>query len=82
MQGILEGLNAQAIVTALFSANSIWSIVLRGVLWFAVALIIIVSVDNPNLDSSTKTLKANLGFFFAFIVLSSVLTIFLFDFQA
>lgn len=71
------------ILISLFSVNSIWSVVARGVLWFGVALIIIMSVDaNPDIEKSTRNLKANLGFFFLFVVLSSVLTLFLFDFQA
>ena len=66
------------IATSLFSPNSIWSVVFRGVLWFAVALVIIVSVDNPNVDKSLSNMKANLGFFFMFIVLGTILVTLLF----
>ena len=47
-----------------------------------IALIIIASVDNPNSDASSKKLKANLGFFLMFIILSGGLVYLLFGFGA
>lgn len=73
--------NVQQIFVSLFSINSIWSVVFRGVLWLIVSVIIIVSLDNPNTDKSLKNMKANLGFFFMFVVLGTLLISLLFGFQ-
>lgn len=62
------------------SVNSIWSIVIRGLIWLVISLIIIISMDNPNADLASKKLKANLGFFLIFIVLSGGLIYLLFGF--
>ena len=62
------------------AVDSIWSIVLRGVIWLVITLIIIISVDNPNSQNASKKLKANLGFFLMFIVLSGGLIYLLFGF--
>lgn len=66
------------LVSQAFAVDSIWSIVIRGVIWMVIALIIIVSVDNPNSDLSSKKLKANLGFFTMFLLLSGGLIYLLF----
>lgn len=66
------------LVSQAFAVDSIWSIVVRGVIWMVIALIIIVSVDNPNSDLSSKKLKANLGFFTMFLLLSGGLIYLLF----
>ena len=68
------------IATSLFAVDSIWSVVLRGVVWFGVAIVIIVSSDNSNFDQSMKSMKSNLGFFLVFTVLSTGLIYFLFGF--
>lgn len=65
-----------------FAADSIWSIVLRGAIWFAIALVIIVSVDTPDSDRSVKKLKSNLGFFLMFIVVTGGLIYLLFGYTA
>jgi uncharacterized integral membrane protein len=62
------------------SVNSIWSIVLRGLIWLIISLIIIISMDHPNTDLANKKLKANLGFFLIFMVLSGGLVYLLFGF--
>jgi uncharacterized integral membrane protein len=62
------------------SVNSIWSIVLRGLIWLVISLIIIISMDHPNTDLANKKLKANLGFFLIFMVLSGGLVYLLFGF--
>jgi len=61
--------------------DSIWSIVLRGVLWLIISFIIIISMDNPNADLANKKLKANLGFFIIFMILSAGLVYLLFGFK-
>jgi uncharacterized integral membrane protein len=63
------------------SVNSIWSIVLRGAIWLIISLIIIISMDNPNADLNSKKLKANLGFFLLFVILSGSLIYLLFGFK-
>lgn len=73
---------AQQAFTLMFAVDSIWSIVLRGAIWFIIALVIIVSADNPNPDASLKNLKSNLGFFLMFIILSGGLIYLLFGFNA
>ncbi len=61
-----------------FAVDSMWSIVLRGLIWIVIAMIIIISVDNPNVSASSKKLKANLGFFTMFLLLSGGLIYLLF----
>lgn len=70
------------IVLSFFAIDSIWSVVLRAALWFAVAIVIIVSTDVANPQRSTRNLKSNLGFFLLFIVLSGGLIYLLFGFIA
>lgn len=70
------------LVASAFTVDSIWSVVLRGVIWIVIAMIIIVSVDNPNADLSSKKLKANLGFFTMFLLLSGGLIYLLFGIGA
>ncbi len=71
----------QTFIESIFSATSIWSVVARGVLWFVVAAVIIVSTDQPDPQKSLKNLKSNLGFFLIFLVLSSGLVYLLFGFS-
>ena len=66
------------LVTKAFTVDSIWSVVLRGIIWIVIAMIIIISVDSPNSDLSSKKLKANLGFFTMFLLLSGGLVYLLF----
>jgi len=70
------------LVIKAFAVDSLWSIVVRGGIWIVIALIIIVSVDNPNSDISSKKLKANLGFFTMFLLLSGGLVYLLFGVSA
>ena len=70
------------LVTKAFAVDSIWSIVIRGVIWMVIAMIIIVSVDSANSDLSSRKLKANLGFFTMFLVLSGGLIYLLFGIGA
>jgi hypothetical protein len=69
------------IARSLFQVDSIWSVVLRGGVWFAIALVIIISTDAANPERSAKNLKANLGFLLLFIALSTGLIYLLFGFS-
>jgi len=75
-----DSITPESIFHLLFAVDSIWSIVLRGTVWFAIALIIIISTDNPNPVKSIKMLKSNLGFFIFFLALSGGLMYMLFGF--
>ena len=68
-------------ILSLFRLDSIWSVVFRGVIWLVVSLIIIISLDKPDIDRSVANMKANLGFFFLFLVLGTGLTMLLFSYQ-
>lgn len=70
------------IVHSLFAVDSIWSVVLRGLLWFVVAIVIIISADVPNARNASKNMKSNLGFLLLFICLSGGLIYLLFGFTA
>lgn len=70
------------LVTKAFAVDSIWSVIIRGIIWIVIAMIIIISVDNPNYDVSSKKLKANLGFFMMFLLLSGGLIYLLFGIGA
>jgi hypothetical protein len=63
-----------------FTVDSIWSIVLRGVIWFALAIIVIVSADVSRPERAATNLRANLGFFITFLALSGGLIYLLFGF--
>jgi hypothetical protein len=66
------------IFLSFFAIDSIWSIVFRGAIWFAIALVIIISTDVANPERTSSTLKSNLGFFLLFLVLSTGLIYLLF----
>jgi len=68
------------LISKAFAVDSIWSVVLRGVIWLVIAVVIIVSMDNPNADSSSVKLKANLGFFLMFTMVSGGLIYLLFGY--
>jgi len=70
----------QNIIQALFSVNSIWSVVARGALWFVIATVIIISTDAPNPQESLHNLKSSLGFLVIFLLLSGGLIYLLFGF--
>ncbi len=73
--------NIKNLIQQAIAIDSVWSIVTRGVIWVIISVIIIVSMDNPNADVSQKNLKANLGFFIIFMLLSGGLIYLLFGFQ-
>jgi len=72
----------QELVHKAFAVDSIWSVIFRGVIWFVIAIIIIISVDKPDSDKSVKDLKSNLGFFLMFLVVSGTLVYLLFGFTS
>lgn len=71
----------QNIAVSMFKVDSIWSVVLRAGIWFAVAIVVIVSTDNPDPEKSLKNIKSNLGFLALFIMLSGGLVYLLFGYQ-
>ncbi len=72
----------QTAVAELFSISSVWSIVLRAVVWFAIATVVIWSMSSPDPEKASRKLKSNLGFFMLFLVLSGGLVYFLFGYTA
>lgn len=79
---MMEGMDIlENILGSIFRVDSIWSVVVRAVVWFAVATVVIISVDNPDSEKSLKNLKSNLGFFALFLVLSGGLIYLLFGYQ-
>jgi len=68
------------IISEFFNPSSVWSVVFRGVIWFIIAAVIIVSVDSPNPVKSFRHMKSNLGFSIVFIVISSALMYLLFGY--
>ena len=71
----------QNVLSAIFKADSIWSVVARAVVWFLVAVVVIASTDNPDSEKSLKNLKSNLGFLVMFLLLSGGLVYLLFGYQ-
>lgn len=71
----------EQIYLAVFSVNSIWSVVTRGILWFVIAVVIMVSLDKADPDKAQASLKSNLGFLLMFLVLSGVLMYLLFGYS-
>lgn len=72
----------QTLAHQAFAVDSIWSVILRGAIWLMIAIVIIISTDQPNPQQSMHKLKANLGFFLMFIILSGSLIYLLFGFTA
>lgn len=72
----------QAIIRGMFDVTSIWSIVVRGAVWFLIAGVIIASTDTPHPEQNTAKLKQNLGFLLLFLVLSGTLLYLLFGYTA
>ena len=66
------------IIRSFFVIDSIWSVIFRGGIWFAIAIVIIVSTDVANPEKASKTLKSNLGFFLLFLIVSTTLMYLLF----
>lgn len=69
------------LIISFFAVDSVWSVVLRGGVWFAIALVIIISTDVAN-PSGSGSLKRNLGFFLLFLMLTGGLIYLLFGFTS
>jgi len=72
---------AANILDSILNVNSIWSVVFRGLFWFVVAAVIIISSDTPDPQKSLRNLKSNLGFLLLFFVLSGGLVYLLFGYM-
>lgn len=70
----------QDFITQVTQVDSIWSVIARGILWLVVALVIIVSTDNPDPEEQIKNVKSNLGFLLVFVMLSGGLLYLLFGY--
>jgi len=77
----MDSQQLRELVISFFTVDSVWSIVLRGGVWFAIAIVIIISTDVANPSGSTS-LKRNLGFFLLFLLLAGGLIYLLFGFTA
>jgi hypothetical protein len=67
-------------VIKVFAVDSIYSIGIRGGIWFGIAFVIIFSSSHTDNHKTKKNLKSNLGFFFVFISLATLLVYMLFGF--
>ncbi len=74
--------NIRGLIASFFVVDSIWSVVLRGGVWFAISIVILVSTDMANPQKANLSLKRNLGFFVFFLVLSGGLIYLLFGFSS
>ena len=62
----------------MFDVTSIWSIVLRAVIWIVISIIILIATDSPSAEQATQNTKSYLGFFVLFVVVSGSLLFLLF----
>lgn len=72
----------QSIFLAIFDFSSVWSVVARAVVWFAIAGVIIVSTDATKTSQIHGSIKRNLGLFLLILVVSSALLYMLFSFTS
>jgi hypothetical protein len=68
------------LVMKAIAVDSVWSVVLRGAIWLIISIVVIVSMDNPNAEASSLKLKANLGFFLMFTLVTGGLIYLLFGY--
>ncbi len=68
----------QTIFQSLFDLNHIWWLVAKTLLWFIIAIIILIKTDKPDPNKAFKDLKSTLGFFLIFMIVSTGLLYFLF----
>lgn len=69
---------ASSFFSQLLNPTSIWSVVFRGLIWFLIAGVVIVSLDSPHPGRAMRIMKSNLGFTLAFILISTALVYLLF----
>ncbi|MGD9129015.1 MAG: accessory gene regulator B family protein [Candidatus Woesebacteria bacterium] len=72
----------QQLLQKAFVIDSIWSIIIRGIIWLVIAIVILVSVDNPDERMTSEKLKSNLGFLLIFMLVSGGLIYLLFSFNS
>ena len=77
----MDNQQLRELIISFFAVDSIWSVVLRSGVWFAIAIVIIISTDVAN-PSTSNSLKRNLGFFLLFLLLTTGLIYLLFGFTA
>lgn len=65
---------------AFFSLNSYGSLLLRGVIWFLVAIVIIATTDASSRRMTARKVQQNLGMLFLFLLLAGGLVYMLFGF--
>jgi len=65
---------------AFFSLNSYGSLLLRGVIWFLVAIVIIATTDASGRRMTARKVQQNLGMLFLFLLLAGGLVYMLFGF--
>ncbi len=70
------------LAVSMFDVTSMWSVVLRGLVWLVIAGGIIISTDTPHPYKNTSRIKQNLGFILLLIVISGTLIYLLFGYSA
>ena len=68
----------QNIAFSMFDVTSVWSVVLRAVIWMVVSVIILIATDNPDPDQIKDNTRTYLGSFLMLIVVSGSLIFLLF----
>ncbi len=69
-------------LSMLLTPTSIWSIIMRGVIWLAASIALLVYLGRSDSNQDFKNLKSNLGFFLMFFTLAGGLIYLLFSFTA
>jgi hypothetical protein len=67
---------------SMFDVTSMWSVIIRGVIWLVIAGGIIISTDTPRPTPDASRLKQTLGFILMAIVVSGTLIYLLFGYSA
>ena len=68
----------QTIIQSAFDITNIWWLIIKAIIWFSIAIIILIKTDSPNPEKAFKSLKSTLGFFLMFVLLSTGLLYLLF----
>jgi hypothetical protein len=68
----------KATAYSLFDVSSIWSVVLRAVIWMVVSIIILMATNNPDPDQIKENTRTYCGSFFMLVVVSYGLIFLLF----
>lgn len=70
------------LAASMFDVTSIWSVILRALVWLMIAGGIIISTDTPRPQVNSSKLRQNLGFLLLVIVISGALIYLLFGYSA